>query len=255
MLLARLRPYWPGANTRYIEPFCGSACLFFALEPSRAILGDLNEELIYALRVVRNDPYLVLESLRRFRGGSAGYYRLRRTLPSSLAEAERAARFLYLNRMCFNGIYRTNSRGAFNVPYGPPENRHKFDESVIVAASRVLANALLVHADFEETLERVRPHDFVYLDPPYCLGHRRVFREYGSGSFAISDLLRLGGQLRRLDAMRARFVISYADSPEARRLLRPWNPFRVRVRRHIAGFSYHRRHAYELIASNCLLEA
>jgi DNA adenine methylase len=250
MLLAHLRSYWPAGSTRYIEPFCGSSCLFFDVQPQQAILGDLNEELIYALKTIRRVPHLVLESLRRFKIAKAEYYRIRALSPLSLAEAERAARFLYLNRTCFNGIYRTNAQGRFNVPYGPPRSGRRIDSAIIVEAAHLLRNASIVHSDFESTLSRVRPDDFVYLDPPYCLDNRRMFREYIPGSFAVRDLERLGVQLRRLEALGAKFVVSYADSPEARKLLGAWKPRRVRVRRHIAGFSHHRRNAYELIAAN-----
>jgi DNA adenine methylase len=249
-LLPRLRSYWPGGATRYIEPFCGSSCFFFDIQPSQAILGDLNEELIFALRAIKKAPQLVLESLRRLRMTRRNYYRIRALSPLSLAEAERAARFLYLNRNCFNGIYRTNAKGEFNVPYGPPRSGRPMEDTALLGAAQALTSASIIHADFERTLTRARSGDFVYLDPPYFLDSRRVFREYVPGSFGAQDLERLAAQLCRLEALGAKFVISYADSPEARDLLRRWKPRRVRVRRNIAGFSHHRRNAYELIAAN-----
>jgi DNA adenine methylase len=251
LLLTQLRRYWPGGASRYVEPFCGSACLFFDIQPSCAILGDLNEELIWTYRVVRNNPGLFLESFRRIRFCRKNYYKLRSTHPSQMAEADRAARFLFLNRACFNGIYRTNLKGEFNVPYGPPKSGRILDEKWVTSASTALSRALLVRGDFETTLDHVQSGDFVYLDPPYCLKDRRMFSEYLPGSFSTSDLERLASRLRRLDERNAKFVITYADSPEARNLLRNWRPRRVRVRRHVAGFSHHRRYAYELIASNC----
>ena len=174
---------------RYIEPFCGSACLFFHVQPPRAVLGDLNCELIDTLRAVRNSPHHVLESIRRFRRGRAAYYELRKKAVASLAQAERAARFVYLNRMCFNGIYRTNCRGEFNVPYGPPKNGGTVDEWLILSAARVLDAALIVQGDFEKTLSHAAGNEFVYLDPPYYLDNRQVFREYGPGSFGCSSSL------------------------------------------------------------------
>lgn len=254
LLLGRLRSYWCGDPARYVEPFCGSACLFFDISPTRAVLGDLNEELMCAFRAIKKDPYLVLESARRFPKGEMGYYRVRGLAPKELADSERAARFLYLNRYCFNGIYRTNANGDFNVPYGPPRSGRPIDEAVVAAASRALNGAMLIHGDFERTLQHVRPGDFVYLDPPYCLGSRRVFAEYLPGSFSLGDLRRLRIQLHRLDDIGASFLVSYADCAEARELLRPWNPRRIRTRRHIAGFGDHRRSAYELIASNRVLD-
>jgi DNA adenine methylase len=124
------------------------------------------------------------------------------------------------------------------------------DELTVFAASKALRDALIVAGDFEHTLERVQPGDFIYLDPPYCLDNRRVFREYVPGSFSSADLVRLARQLDRLNKLGAKFVITYADSREARELFALWKPRRVRVKRHIAGFSHHRRHAYELIATN-----
>jgi DNA adenine methylase len=106
---------------RYIEPFAGSACLFFDLQPNEAILGDLNRELICAMREIRRDVYRVLECVRRLPRGKTGYYRVRSLSTYQLCEAEIAARFIYLNRYCFNGLYRTNLKGNFNVPYGPPK--------------------------------------------------------------------------------------------------------------------------------------
>lgn len=250
MLLPQLRLYWTGGRRRYIEPFCGSACLFFDVQPEQAILGDLNEELVCALRAIRSQPYVVLECLNRLPRGRSGYYSVRKAAPSALAEADRAARFLYLNHYCFNGIYRTNAAGAFNVPYGPPKSGRPLDESLIIDASKALRNTVLTHGDFERTLEHVQPGDFVYLDPPYCLDSRRVFKEYLPRSFALCDLDRLRRQLLRLDGLGVTFVVSYADCSQARELLGPWAPRRIRTRRHIAGFTGHRRSAYELIATN-----
>jgi DNA adenine methylase len=245
-----LRTYWPGPGRRYIEPFCGSACLFFDLQPENAVLGDLNEELLCAFRAIKADPYVVLECIRRFPTGKSGYYRVRAMRPAALPAADRAARFLYLNRYCFNGIYRTNMAGDFNVPYGPPKSGKPPDEAAVIGASAALQRTMLVHGDFERTLDHAQPGDFVYLDPPYYVDSRRVFREYGPGAFTLPDLRRLKTQLNRLHELRATFLVSYADCAEARDLFRPWGSRRVPTRRHIAGFSAHRRTAYELLACN-----
>jgi DNA adenine methylase len=238
---------------RYIEPFAGSACLFFDLQPSRAILGDLNRELICAMREIRRDVYRVLECARRLPRGKAGYYRVRSLTTSELCEAEIAARFIYLNRYCFNGLYRTNRQGSFNVPYGPPKagkRRSKIDQDLIIRASILLQNASLQHADFENTLSQAKPGDFVYVDPPYAISDRRVFREYLPGSFSSQDLGRLARALESLDERGVQFLISYEDSPEAEALLGRWSPRRMMTRRNIAGFAGHRRSSPELVASN-----
>lgn len=249
-LLHRLRRYWRCEHIRYVEPFCGSACLFFDLEPTSAILGDLNSELIATYRAVRANAGLVIECLRRLRLGETSFYKIRDLDPLTLSDAETAARFLYLNRNCFNGIYRTNQKGQFNVPYGPPKSKRVIDVDHIVAAARLLERALLIDGDFEATLDRVEAGDFVFIDPPYAVADRRIFADYHPDTFSIADIARLEDCLERIDRKGAIFVLSYADSREARRSFAQWKPRRVQTRRHIAGFSDKRRTAVEIIASN-----
>jgi DNA adenine methylase len=248
--LPRLRELWSGGYHRYVEPFAGSASLFFDIEPRSAVLGDLNWELITALRAIRRDVELVLQAIRRLPTGKRSYYKIRRQDPASLSEPEIAARFLYLNHFCFNGLYRTNLNGKFNVPYGPPKNGSALDERGIVEASKALQATELLHADFDETLAQVQAGDFVFLDPPYAMGGRRVFREYLPGSFKGTDLPRLKRALETIDSRGASFVITYADSVESRKLLREWNRSRLWVRRNIAGFAADRRGYYEMLATN-----
>jgi len=202
------------------------------------------------MQVVRNDPNRVLESLREIPTGKDAYYAIRNINPRSLSRPEIAARFIYLNRFCFNGLYRTNLRGMFNVPYGPPKGKLSIDELAVMNASRALQSATLMHADFAETLADAREGDFVYLDPPYIVATRRVFSEYQPSSFTEKDLDRLGNLLHDLDARRVHFLVTYADSHEARSLLKAWSPRRARIRRNIAGFAGSRRFSYELIATN-----
>jgi DNA adenine methylase len=243
-----LRKYWTGG--RYIEPFAGSACLFFDLEPSEAILGDLNWELTTAMQALKSDVEKILSILRGLPTGSDAYYRVRKLDPTRLDHSTLAARFLYLNRYCFNGLYRTNLRGQFNVPYGPPKSGRGVDEDLIRKAASLLRRATIMKADFEATVSLAGEGDFIYLDPPYVVSSRRVFREYLPESFSARDLSRLEELLRELDRKGASFVITYGDSPEARKLLRKWVPRRIRTRRNIAGFASDRRVSYELLATN-----
>lgn len=249
-LLPILSQYWNANPSRYIEPFCGSACFFFAVDPPEAILGDLNAELITALRTLRYQPDRVTECLSRHSISATTYYRLRALDPWQMSEVELAARFLYLNRCCFNGIYRTNRAGRFNVPYGPPKSATAFDFETLVAAAQKLKQATLLQADFEETLCKAEAGDFAYLDPPYAVASRRVFNEYHPKSFSHKDLKRLRSLLENLDRRGVAFVISYADSAEGRELVKGWNKRRVRTKRNIAGFAGARRTAYEVLGSN-----
>ncbi len=248
--LPRLRKLWGAGYARYVEPFAGSASLFFDLEPSSAILGDLNLELMTALRAIRRDVELVLQCFKRLSRGKKHYYATREIDPSKLSPAELAARFLYLNHYCFNGLYRTNRAGKFNVPYGHPKNDARLNESVVRDAARALQKTELLQGDFETTLAKSAEGDFVFLDPPYAVERRRVFNEYLPGSFSTDDLQRLTLALEDLDSRGVAFAITYADSLEARKLFAPWRRSRLWVRRNIAGFAAGRRGNYELLATN-----
>lgn len=248
--IPELRRYWSKSFRRYVEPFAGSCCLFFALEPNAAILSDLNPELIMTLRMVRRDPFRVIEALRRLREGRRNYYRIRALEVAGLTEVEAAARFIYLNRYCFNGLYRTNKSGRFNVPFCEPAKASAVDEQGIIRAAELLMRAEIIAGDFEETLSIAGVGDFIYLDPPYALTSRRVFSEYLPGSFTTNDLPRLARSLNDLHGRGAKFVITYADCQEGRQVLRAWGYRRIRTRRNIAGFASNRRDYYELISSN-----
>jgi DNA adenine methylase len=246
-----LSEYWfNGEYKRYVEPFAGSAALFFAISPSRAVLGDLNEDLIGTFISVRRDPDAVFQKLKRFPKGRDSYYTVRAMTPENLDDSTKAARFVYLNRFCFNGLYRTNALGVFNVPFGAPRSDNVPNLAQLRACSQLLSRALLLKADFRITLARVKNSDFVFLDPPYAVSRRRVFVEYGKTQFSTSDLADLAGRLDEIHNRGAAFILSYADSYEARHFFKKWKNHRLTVRRHLAGFSCARRNHYENFFSN-----
>jgi DNA adenine methylase len=217
------------------------------------VLGDINAELITAYRTIRAAPLKVIECLKRFRVSEKAYYKVRGVDPFTISEVELAARFLFLNRLCFNGIYRTNLLGKFNVPYSHPKRKVIFDEAHILESAKLLRRAVLVRGDFEEVLDEARTGDFVYLDPPYAVARRRVFSEYHPDTFSEKDLTRLSQALHSLDRKGIHFIISYADSREGRELASRWHSKRIQTRRNVAGFAGHRRVAYEIMASNAEL--
>jgi len=247
--LSRLAPFWSPDHERYVEPFAGSACLFFELAPKAAVLGDSNKELIEAYRVVRDEPERLYKRLRRIRRDLATYHRWRHLKPESLDRETRVLRFLYLNRNCFNGIYRTNMDGEFNVPMGTRLGEY-FSRDDLVGCSKLLQKTTLVAGDFIKTLERVRAGDFVYLDPPYAVTSRRIFKEYGKKTFDTADIPRLSESLTAIVKRGADFLVSYADCAEARALALNWYSVRFPVKRHIAGFAGDRKRAYEWLISN-----
>jgi DNA adenine methylase len=183
--------------------------------------------------------------------GSDSFYCIRKLNPADLTDVERAARFIFLNRFCFNGLYRTNAKGEFNVPFARSGTGDFPSKAAFVRSAILLRNAEIREGDFEKVLhEVVQRGDFVYLDPPYAVGNRRVFRQYGPHSFGLEDLERLRTTLVEIDARGARFVLSYAWCTEAIKSFSCWAHRRVYAQRNIAGFSKHRRKAAELIVTN-----
>jgi DNA adenine methylase len=250
-LLPELIPYWGHGQRRYIEPFAGSAALFFALKPKRALLSDINSELIKTLTVVRDNPTAVYKHVSRYPVGQESFYRLRALDPTVLSPVERAARFLFLNRFCFNGLYRTNENGHFNVPYSSQKTGGIPPWEQFSQAAMLLKRAVLKCGDFESVLlSAVGMGDFVYLDPPYAVGNRRIFRQYGSHTFGLQDLNRLNAVLREIQTRGAHFVLSYAYCREAKETFADWTSRRVYAQRNISGFARHRRRAAELIVTN-----
>lgn len=249
-LLPQLLPHARHARGRYVEPFAGSACLFFAARPHSAVLGDLNGELIETYGVLRQHPRLVARRMHAWPTDADGYYAVRNLAPTQLGPIERAARFIYLNRLCFNGVYRTNRKGQFNVPYGkhtgaPPTEQHLYRCSV------ALRGADLRSGDFDETTADAGPGDFVYLDPPYTQNPETAYGVYGYGSFDARDLDRMMKTLRRLDRKGATFLFSYALVPGlADELPRGWRYREVAARGRVAASVSSRGARPEILVTN-----
>lgn len=249
-ILPKLAQFWNHSFSRYVEPFAGSACLFFYLAPRAALLGDINGELISTYRTVRDEYREVSRVLRTMRKGKRQYYRIRSLLPERLPRAKRAAHFVYLNRCCFNGLYRTNRKGNFNVPYGGKGSGSLPPLKTLKNASALLERATLVKGDFESVLDRVRPGDFIYMDPPFSVSNRRVFKEYDASVFSFEDVIRLRRRMEQLSQMGIPFVVSYVQSSEADYLSKGFNISIVSVRRNVSGFLAGRIQCKELLISN-----
>jgi DNA adenine methylase len=247
--LDALTAFWSNRFERYVEPFVGSACLFLKIKPKVAILADLNSSLIQTYRTIRARPLAVAEALYAIPRDADTYYKIRRNLRSCGTAVERAAFFVYLNRNCFNGIYRTNLNGEFNVPFGTDQGQYP-RQCDFQTAANLLRKAKLLSGDFGVTLRQLRKNDFVYLDPPYAATGVRTFVEYGKLSFASDDLDRFSRHLDRIDLRGAFFLVSYADCPRARKIAKNWNVKHIQVRRQIAGFAAKRKTAGELLVTN-----
>ena len=248
-LLTRLLPFVPPYFNRYFEPFSGSACLFFALCPSKAILNDINSELMHFYKCVRAHPISIYRKAAAYPRTKTQYLFLRSLDPSRLNETDRAVRFFFLNRLCFNGLYRTNKKGFFNVPMGTNTGKFPSLQEVQKAAS-ILQDVRLCNKDFEDVLSDVRQNDFIYLDPPYYSPVKRRRNEYGNNCFTTDDFSRLLRALKYIDSQGATFLLSYANDQILLDQLHGHLVHHVVVRRCISGFISQRTYATEIIVTN-----
>ena len=202
----------PEQFNTYWEPFLGSGALFFLLLPQRAVLSDVCEPLISAFRGVRDGPSGVLRHLHGATVDRDSYYRVRSARPTD--RFSRTAQFIYLNKTCWNGLYRVNSQGEFNVPHGRPKTANIVDpENLRACASALRGDEIeLLAGDFETVLGDVRRGDFVYLDPPYVTRHNNNgFVDYNENLFSWHDQERLARLAKELVRKGAHVVISNAD--------------------------------------------
>jgi DNA adenine methylase len=247
-LLPVLRTCAPVEFERYIEPFCGSICLFVDLKPNKAVLGDNNPDLIHFYNTLRHRPTHIGKLAAAMPLTESFYYELRSLDPTTLSSDNRAARFLYLNRFCFNGVYRTNKQGKFNVPRGKHMGAlPSVDE--ITNFGRLIRSVDFRATDFEELLDIATEGDFVYLDPPYA-GASRDRGEYGTNAFKEIDIARLSNACQRASKRGAKILLSYADLPSIRALLPNWHLRELDVLRSVSGFSRGRGTVQEILISN-----
>lgn len=209
--LARtLRQALPRTFGTYYEPFLGSGAVFFTVSPLHAHLSDSNRRLIEAYRVVRDSPDRLASVLEGFSYTKAEYYDVRSCRPTT--PLERASQLLYLNRTCWNGLYRVDRRGRFNVPYGRRGIFREADRQKLFQASQALKGQTLRSEDFESALREVKAHDLVFLDPPYTVTHGNGgFLLYNERIFSWSDQERLSHAIRAIAGKGARFVLTNAN--------------------------------------------
>ena len=218
-LLNSILPLVPAGFKRYYEPFLGGGALFFALGPQEAFLSDKNAELINAYVQVRDKPDLVIRALRKLKNSKTNYYSIRSSKP--LSDASHAARFIYLVTLAFNGIYRVNLNGEFNVPYGYKKHLDPCDAGRIRQASALLSKSVIHDQDFEEALADAAKGDLVYLDPPYTVAHgNNGFVKYNAKIFSWDDQLCLARVANNLAAKGCTVIVSNADHASIRKLYR-----------------------------------
>lgn len=215
-----LLDYLPKHIYTYYEPFVGGGAIFWALAQSpnhqvdRFVLNDSNQELIDSYRVIRDFPENLIRELEPMPYDRELYYTIRAMDPGSLDPVRRAARTIFLNRICFNGLYRVNKAGQFNSPFGRYTNPTICDEENIRACSRILQKAELHSGDFADVVSEASYGDVVYFDPPYVpLNPTSNFTSYTSDGFGLRDQERLAICFRELEQKKVRVYLSNSDVP------------------------------------------
>jgi len=245
-LLRDILPLLPRAFNRYYEPFVGSGALFFAMQPTKATLSDTNVELINLYAQVRDRPFDLINLLKKFRNSEEFYYKIRSRLPRM--PISRAARFLYLLNLSFNGIHRVNLRGVFNVPYGFKSHLATYDEARIHATSRALASVTLRAVDFAKATGRAQEGDLVYFDPPYSVAHaNNGFVKYNEKIFSWDDQVRLAAHAKELANRGCHVYVSNAHHSSVAHLYRGFHVERIKRFSVIAASSEFRRQITEAI--------
>lgn len=214
-LIPELIRRMPRDYNKYIEPFFGGGALYFYSKPEQAILADINPELVNLYTTVAQSPEKVIELLKTFENTSEFFYNVRSQDRLLLSEEMQAARTLYLNKTCFNGLYRVNKKGQFNTPFGNYTNPNIVNEDVIMAASRVLQNAVFENQGYKETLHKhAEPGDMIFLDPPYLpVGKYEDFKRYTKEGFYEEDHRELAEEVKRLSEMGCHVILTNSNAP------------------------------------------
>lgn len=219
-LLSKIRRMIPADFGCYFEPFLGGGAVLFALQPRNAVVNDINQELINMYRVVRDNPSELVKLLKSYENSKEAYLNIRSwdrnaATYAMLSPLQRASRLIYLNKTCFNGLYRVNSKNQFNVPYANPSHPDIVNEKKIHAVSEYLCNndVELCCYDFGEVLSNVETNDFVYLDPPYDpLSQTSSFTSYSSGGFDRDEQKRLKKCCDMINDRGAKFLLSNSST-------------------------------------------
>lgn len=243
---------WAGGKTRllqeydhlipkefdnYYEPFLGGGALFFYLRQKnpngtkKFHISDINRELINTYRMVKSKPYKLIELLEKHKElhdsfGKAYYYNIRNMDSEELSNVEKAARFIYLNKTCYNGLYRVNSKGCFNVPIGRYNNPGIYDKNTIIKASKLLKNVKIEGKPYPKILDKTDDGSFVYLDPPYYSESSTAnFTSYNETAFAKADQENLAEVFKELDRNGCSIMLSNSNHKFIRKLYKDYSPF------------------------------
>jgi DNA adenine methylase len=259
-LIEQFKPLFPKKFNRYFEPFVGSGAVAFFiiqnLKPKEVFLSEINEELINAFNVIKTDVERLIVELKQHKeyhlaDGKKYYYEIRSVNPNDLSDLERAARFIYLNRACFNGLYRVNSKNQFNVPIGDHRNPDIIQENKLRRIVELLKNVTIKLMPFEKVVELAKEGDFIYFDPPYHpLDTKNSFTTYTKDNFVEKDQKKLAEVFRKLSEKGCFCMESNSDTAFIKELYADFTIHTVRARRLINSNAKGRGEINEVVITN-----
>lgn len=251
-LLPQILSRFPAQFNRYHEPFVGGGAVFFNLHPKQATLSDVNPDLVGAYQAIRDDVDGVIEALQAHRSEEAYFYSVREQQVEMLSTTEAAARIIFLNRTCFNGLYRVNRKGKFNVPFGRYSNPTICNEQNLRRVSDALKDVRIKHQSVREMGRQVRRGDLVYFDPPYDpISKTASFTAYAKGGFGDAEQEQLAEMFARFVGRGVHCVLSNSDTPFIRKLYEGFNIETVYARRAINSRADRRGPVSEVLVSSC----
>jgi len=256
-IIMEIKEKIPKEYGKYYEPFLGGGSVFLSLRPDNAVINDYNSELINVYEVIKEDPKTLINYLREFKNTQEDYYIIRNLDKSDtfadLPKTYRAARTIYLNKTCFNGLYRVNNKGQFNVPYGFYKSPKLTIENEINSLSEYLnsKSIKILNVDYIHSLKYVRKNDLVYLDPPYDpISKTSSFTSYTDKGFDREDQISLKKLCDNLNKKGVKFLLSNSATDFILDLYKEYNITLIDVKRNIAASSKNRKTVKEVLISN-----
>lgn len=234
---------------QYHEPFIGGGAVFFHIQPDDSFISDVNHELIETYNSIKDEIELVIKHLKSFKNNKEEYYKIR--AQKFRSSAKRSARFIYLNQTSFNGIFRVNLKGEYNVPYGHRKN-YNIDYDNLRCVSRVLEDTKIECKDYYQTIKNIKKGDLVFLDPPYTVTHNNNgFIQYNKKLFCLEEQYRLAEMIEEIKHIGAYYILTNAAHPKVREIFDNGDQIVELERTSLVGGKNAKRGKYaELIITN-----
>ena len=257
-LLSEIKRYIPRDFSTYYEPFLGGGAVLFDLQPLKAVVNDINEELINVYKVIQNNVEELIQDLRKHVNEEEYFYRIRELDRneeeySKLTNVQRASRILYLNKTCYNGLFRVNSAGQFNAPFGRYKRPNIVNEDTLRAVNQYFneADIKFMCCDFEKAVESISKGDFVYFDPPYDpVSDSANFTGYAKGGFNREEQIRLKKLCDKLDSQGVKFLLSNSATSFITELYKDYHIEIIQAKRAINSKGNERGEVDEVLVRN-----